>query len=170
LEVSAIHRSLEGGTPRSIIEVGAGYGRSAYALLSSYPDARYTVVDIEPALSISRWYLSRLFPPERLAFLTPSEADSLPAASFDLAVSISSLQEMTPAQVARYIRLFDRVASGGTVFLKQWREWRNPEDGVVMRFTDYPLPASWQLRRRERPAVQTTFVQAAWRLARDRMA
>jgi putative sugar O-methyltransferase len=164
LEARGIERALEGRTPSRIVEVGGGYGRTAYALLSRYPDATYTIIDIEPARTISAWYLSQLFPPERLRFLSPEEALELPDGSFDLALSISSLQEMTPEQVADYLALFDRTTSGGTVFLKQWVTWRNPDDEVELRFADYPFPTRWQRTLHETAPVQTRFVQAGWRI------
>jgi putative sugar O-methyltransferase len=162
LEANAIARALSGRRPQSILEVGAGYGRTAYVLLNVFPDSHYTIVDIEPALSISRWYLSSLFPADRLRFLSPAELGSLPASAFDLAVSISSLQEMLPAQVAAYLSLFDRLGSPGTVYLKQWRRWHNPEDDVTLTFADYPIPERWKLIFRDRAPVQTNFDEAAW--------
>ena len=162
LEVAAIGRALAGRTPKSILEVGAGYGRTAYALLSLFPEATYTIVDIEPAISISRWYLSSLFGPERLRFLGPEEARKLPKGSIDLALTISSLQEMTPAQVATYLEMFDRTAEGGAIYLKQWRKWRNPVDKVELTFDQYPIPERWALQFKERAPVQTNFAQAAW--------
>ena len=62
LEVASVRELLAGRSPRHVIEIGAGYGRTAHAILSIYPEASYTVVDIEPALQISRWYLTSLFP------------------------------------------------------------------------------------------------------------
>lgn len=162
LEVEAMSRALSGQSPRSILEIGAGYGRTAYVLLHLLPTATCTVVDIEPALDIARWYLSQLFPAERLRFLTPGEALELPPASVDLAYSISSLQEMTPEQVEGYLKMFDRLASGGSVYLKQWAEWWNPDDRVTLRFDDYPVPARWELAFKESAPVQTSFRQAAW--------
>lgn len=164
LEAAAIARALDGRLPASIVEIGAGYGRTAYSLLSSHPQASYTIIDIEPALTISRWYLSQLFEPGRLRFLSPQEAQELPRGSFDLGVSISSPQEMTPEQVATYLRLLDRTTAGGTVFLKQWQTWRNPDDEVQLRFADYPFPPRWERVLHEIAPVQTRFVQAAWRL------
>jgi putative sugar O-methyltransferase len=164
LEADAIHRALGGTAPKRIVEVGGGYGRTAYALLSRYPEATYTIIDIQPARTISQWYLSQLFAPERLRFLSPEEALERPEGSFDLALSISSLQEMTPEQVADYLQLFDRTTGGGTVFLKQWVTWRNPDDEVELRFDDYPFPARWQKTLYETAPVQTRFVQAGWRV------
>jgi hypothetical protein len=75
LELAAMMPALEG--PRSSLEVGAGYGRNAYALLSLYPKASYTIVDIEPALSISRWYPTQLFEAARLQFLAPEDTSAV---------------------------------------------------------------------------------------------
>jgi len=162
IETRAIERALAGRSPADIVEIGGGYGRTAYALLSRYPDARYTIIDIEPARTISQRYLSELFPAERLRFLSPEQAGSLPDEAFDLGVSISSLQEMTPEQVVGYLRLLDRTVSG-TVFLKQWETWHNPDDDVELRFADYPVADAWQQLLYETAPVQTRFVQAAWR-------
>lgn len=164
LEAAAIARALDGRAPTSVVEVGAGYGRTAHWLLSLHPQATYTIVDIEPARTISQWYLSQLFEPDRLRFLSPQEAEQLPRGSFDLGVSISSLQEMTPDQVESYLRLLDRTIAAGTVFLKQWETWRNPDDQLELRFADYPFPQRWRRVLDETAPVQTRFVQAAWRV------
>lgn len=162
LEATAIGRALAGRRPRSILEIGAGYGRTAYALLHAFPEATYTVVDIEPALSISRWYLTQLFPPELLRFRAPSEARRLGTSSADLVVAISSLHEMTPAQISDYLQLVDRVGTGGRVYLKQWERWKNPADGVTVEFERYPVPRRWRRIFDEPAPVQTNFRQAAW--------
>ena len=164
LEVATIVRVLGGQVPTSIVEIGAGYGRSAYVLLKLFPSATYTIVDIEPALSVARWYLTQLFPEERLRFLMPSQSDRLPATSFDLGLSVSSLQEMTPEQVAGYVQLLDRVVSGGVVYLKQWKRWHNPVDELTLEFGNYPIPARWHELYNQSALVQTGFQEAAWRL------
>lgn len=164
LEVAAITRALKGHAPGHFLEVGAGYGRTAYALLNFYPKAKYTIIDIEPAIEISRWYLSRLFPPDRLRFVTPDEAPEIRQGSIDMALTISSLQEMTPEQVDFYLTMVDRVADGGGVYLKQWIRWHNPVDNVELAFDDYPIPKRWVPVFKERAPVQTNFVQAAWRI------
>jgi putative sugar O-methyltransferase len=161
LEVAAIRRALQGRTPTSILEVGAGYGRSAYALLGVFPKARYTIVDILPARSLSTWYLSTLYPDRDITFLAPEEATPARLGHVDLAISISSLQEMTPRQVAHYLDLFNQTVEG-TVFLKQWQRWTNHVDGVVLDMDDYPVPTRWNAQFNTAAPVQTAFVEAAW--------
>ena len=168
IEVDAMRRALAGTIPRSILEIGAGYGRTAYGLMHLYPRATYAIVDIPPAIEISEWYLSQLFPLERLRFVTPREAVEMPAGSVDLALSISSLHEMTREQVADYLGMLDRVAENGTVYLKQWISWKNPVDDIVLRFDDYPIPGRWEPLFRQRAPVQTDFAHAAWKVPGSR--
>lgn len=162
LEVAAIRRALGDRTPRSIVEIGAGYGRTAYVLMSLFPQASYTVIDIDPAAQLSRWYLSGLFPERQIQFLKPEEASQMETGSGDLSVSISSLQEMTRQQVEGYLAFIDRVSAGGIVYLKQWANWHNIDDDVIMSFDEYPVPASWRQLFKEYAPVQTRFTQAAW--------
>jgi hypothetical protein len=163
IELAAIDRSRV-LAPAHVLEVGAGYGRTAFALLSLFPDCTYTIVDIEPSLTIARWYLTQLFPADRITFLSPDQIDSIAPASTDLALSISSLSEMTPGTRDRYLLLFDRAVAGGLVYLKQWSQWQNPVDGLVVTFDDYSIPRRWVPLLRERAPVQTRFDQALWRV------
>lgn len=160
LEVASIREALGSRQPERIVEIGAGYGRTAFALLSAYPGASYTIVDIEPARSISEWYLQQLFPERDISCLTPEEFIA-GGVSYDLGLSISSLHEMTFAQLGEYLDLLDRRVDG-TVYLKQWTEWTNPDDGITSRFAEYPIPASWKRLFLRPCAVQTLFTEAAW--------
>jgi len=161
LEVAAIRRAVGGGEPESILEIGAGYGRTAYGLLGVFPATRYTVIDIEPALSLARWYLTTLFPGRELTFLTPGEATPERLGRVDLALSISSLQEMTRDQIDGYLKLIDTVTDG-VVFLKQWRRRTNWSDRITWRFSELVIPKRWKEKFREASPVQTDFEQAAW--------
>ena len=160
LEVDAMRRGGATG-PTSIVEIGAGYGRTAYALLALHPKATYTIVDIEPALSISRWYLSQLVDPARVSFVDAGDIGTVRDRRFDLGVSISSLQEMTPDQVGEYLELLDCIVDGH-VYLKQWETWHNPIDDVDLVFDQYRIPSRWQRTLWERCPVQTRFMQGVW--------
>lgn len=164
LEVAAMRRALGSRPVTRVLEVGAGYGRTAHALLNLYPECVYTIVDIEPALSISKWYLTQLFPASRLRFIAADRANGGDIGRADLAVSISSLQEMTPRQIGDYLSLFDTTAAGGTIFLKQWTRWHNTADDVMATFEEYPIPRRWTRVLHEVAPVQTRFTQAAWRV------
>lgn len=162
LETEAILRALNGKVPQGIVEIWAGYGRTAYVLMKLFPEAQYTIIDIEPTLSISKWYLMHIFPNRKITFVNAETLDASTLPRSSLAVSISSLQEMTLEQIEKYITLIDRLAPGGTVYLKQWEQWYNPDDGIRVDFQNYPIPKTWRLLFRESAPVQTRFTQAAW--------
>lgn len=165
IEWAAIKRNAGQTSFRSCLEVGAGYGRFAYLFLSINPGAAYTIVDIEPALTVSRRYLTQLFPTADLRFVAPRNMNDLAGRFFDLGVSISSLQEMTLAQVDLYLQLFDRSVADGFVYLKQWSQWQNTVDGVLHEFEKFPFPKRWERLEFDRCPIQTKFMQGVWRLS-----
>ena len=165
----------------TVIELGGGYGRLGWLMLSIVPGLRYVAVDIPPALAVAQEYLTTLFPglpgyrfrrgrpdPDeirraRMAFLTPNQFDSLPPMGADAFVNISSLHEMRLDQVSRYLALVDQHTDG-VFYLKQWQQWTNPHDSVTIRQADYPIPLRWrQLYTRQHP-VQTHFFEAAYQV------
>jgi putative sugar O-methyltransferase len=184
LEFYAIEEAFPQGIPRNatVVELGAGYGRLGWLLLSVRPDVRYIVVDIPPALAIAQEYLTRLFPDlstvrfqrgirhldpamrdVRLAFLTPNQLDAMPSLQADLFINVSSLHEMRPDQIAHYLSVV-KQHTRGIFYMKQWQGWTNPRDGVTIREADYPIPVGWQ-KVYERPhPVQTHFFEAAYRV------
>jgi hypothetical protein len=167
LEVASVRELLAGRSPRHVIEIGAGYGRTAHAILSLYPEASYTVVDIEPALQISRWYLKALFPDREIAHIDAAAGvPDLPP--FDLAIAISSLHEMTHELVAAYLAALERAAlPDAAIYVKQWESWLNPDDQITMRMTDYRLPG-WHESFERRARVQRGFGEAGWLRSQER--
>lgn len=184
LELAAIEEALARRLAAGdrVVELGAGYGRLAWVILELTPGVRYVIVDIPPALAISQEYLGRLFPERRIfrfrhfdryekiaeeletadiAFLTPNQLDLMPSLAADVFVTISTLPEMRSDQVATFIDQIGRHTDG-VFYMKQWRDWANPIDGVTIGQGDYVLPASWRrLFERSHP-VQTDFFEAAF--------
>lgn len=165
LELGAVLDSLPealGPAPR-VLEIGGGYGRLAWATMTAVPGVRYVLVDIPPALALAQRYLTAAFPDRpafrfrpfedpaeieeelaasRIAFLTPDQLELIAPLQADVTMTVSSLHEMRPDQVRRYLELVDRHCRG-VFFTKQWQTWHNPVDGVVMRRTGYPYPEGW---------------------------
>lgn len=185
LETGAL---LQGGalTPhtRTVLELGAGYGRTAYAILHAAPHVRYVIADISPALELAQRYLTTLFPErpaflvqkfsgyeqiagafERstLAFLRPEQLALLPPGSVDLVLNISSFHEMRHAQINAYFDQIERLASG-YLYLKQWKESHNRFDGITVRDEDYPVRPSWQPVFWRECRIHTPMFEALLRL------
>ena len=79
----------------------------------------------------------------------------------DLFLNISSLHEMRLDQIQAYFDLIDRLVSG-FFYSKQWKVSRNPEDGIVVRMEDYPVPAHWRELYRRESKVQVHFFEALY--------
>lgn len=176
-------------TRGTILELGAGYGRNAFVILSLHPNIKYVVIDIPPALWIAERYLSSIFPEKRIfryrdfekfddiadeyehadiAFLLSSQISTLPLDSVDLVINISSLHEMRMDQVVHYIGRFDRILKpGGHMYIKQWKEAKVLFEGVTLVEADYPIPPSWTKVMSRTARVQTRFFEALYRKPGD---
>ena len=53
----------------NVAELGAGYGRIGSALMQTYKNIKYTIIDIPPALYVSQSYLANVFPEKKIFFL-----------------------------------------------------------------------------------------------------
>jgi putative sugar O-methyltransferase len=168
------------------LELGAGYGRVAYVVLSAAP-CRYVIVDIPPTLLVAKWYLSRVFPDRKvfgyrpferyedvkaeieaadIVFLTPNQYATLPDLSVDVSLSISSLHEMTTAQVAAYKALLQRTTRS-VLYIKQWESWRNPSDGTEFRRADYQMDPPWTLVLDSVDIANVEFFEQGWLRGED---
>ena len=185
LEYQVARTAIE-SAPRAILELGGGYGRSAFVWLS-LNKCKYIMVDIAPALWVAERYLSTVFKGRKvfywrrfidfadvrsefeasdLCFVTPDQLELLPAASIDLGINISSLHEMTIDKIAYYIDQFDRlIAPGGYFYLKAWKRSVLPVDEVVINRADYPIPANWRIAVERTPDFQPAFFETVFQKA-----
>jgi putative sugar O-methyltransferase len=183
LEISAMGTAL---TPGSVVlELGAGYGRDAYAMLATKTGIKYIIVDIPPALWVVETYLRNQFPDCRIfqyrefasfgeieqefrdsdiAFFLSTQIASLPNDLADLVINISSLHEMRPEQIAFYFSQFDRLLKdGGLFYFKQWKRADVLFENVVIRQEDYPIPPTWRCELSGEAPIQTRFFEARYR-------
>ncbi|MDX1403601.1 MAG: putative sugar O-methyltransferase [Woeseiaceae bacterium] len=185
LEYQAIlHPELDRREVRTILELGPGYGRTAFVFLTLQPHCRYVLVDIPPALYVAQRYLSAVFPDRRIfrfrsfddyaavrdelsqaeiVFLTPNQLEMLPDKSIDLFVNISSLHEMRLDQIRYYFGEIDRLARKYFYF-KQWKETVIPFENEKIVEADYPVRDSWRLVNRQQCKVQTYFFEALYEI------
>ncbi|EEP73342.1 hypothetical protein MCAG_03669 [Micromonospora sp. ATCC 39149] len=104
LEFFSRHVPLDGAT---VLEIGAGYGRTCHAVLSNHDVAAYHVVDLPNSLALARRYLGTVLTAEQLArvhFHGVGEVDGpLSELRYDLVINIDSFAEMTAETVRAYL-------------------------------------------------------------------
>lgn len=185
LEYKAIlHPKLDRRDVKTVLELGPGYGRTAYVFLELQPGCRYILVDIPPALYVAQRYLTAVFPDRRvfpfrpiasfdevreeyedssIVFLTPNQLGLLPDQSIDLFINISSLHEMRMDQIRYYFTEIQRLTRRYFYF-KQWKETTVPFENETVREADYPIGQDWTLLNRQQCEVQHKFFEALYEL------
>ena len=167
------------------LDLGAGYGRLAYVMLSAGP-CRYIIVDSPANILLAKWYLPAVLPRLKvfgyrhftrfqdvwseihdadLIFLSPNQLALLPDGFVDVSISIASLHAMNPAQILRYMELIEAKTSSA-IYLKQWGKWRNPENGIEFCAADHQLQPPWRLVHDGADIIDQQFVEFGWHRGR----
>ena len=185
-ERNSILAAMEGNgdTRFTLAELGAGYGRLGYLMLKTTA-CRYFVFDIPPALYLSQWYLTTLFPERRafrfrhfdtfeeieselsgadIGFLTPNQLAKFPPGYFDVFATISSVHEMRRDQISHYMTLMGRTTKSA-IYLKQQKNYVNPIDNLMIGKNDYPLPIGWSPWRERFDLINPGFFERVYRRA-----
>ncbi len=163
LEFASIREGCDPDSVTSVLEIGAGSGRTAHVLMQLMPKAKYMIVDIPPALYLSQTSLSEFFADRKvfrfrpftsfeevreefeaadIAFLMPDQLKLLPDRSVDLFLAIDCLHEMARDHIGFYFDAVDRLAK--RFFFKCWREAKVPFDKIQYTQKDYPVQAHWR--------------------------
>lgn len=171
--------------PITIMELGGGYGRTAYVFLTLNQNMRYILVDIPPSLWICQKYLSSIFTSKAifqfrhfesyeeirdeyeqsdLIFMTPNQLELIPTKSVDLFINISSLHEMRLNQVSYYLKEIDRL-SKGFFYFKQWKKSVIPFENTVISESYYPIPEGWTEVFRRNCLYPPLFFEALYRIS-----
>lgn len=168
---------------KTIIEIGGGYGRTAYVFLRMLPEVGYLMVDIPPALYIAERYLAGQFPDRKifpyrpftnfadvaaefkesnLAFIMPDQLALLPDNMTDLFLAIDCLHEMRPEQIQNYFTMIDRLSS--YLYQKCWKKTMIPYDNITLTQDDYPFLPNWRNLFLRDCLVQSTYFEALFKI------
>lgn len=93
-------------TIRSVIEIGAGFGRTCHAIVSLGRSLEsYTIVDLPSMLNLSRAVLAKAVPEHagKIRFVDATDVVAWRQLKADLAININSFQEMPDATIGSYM-------------------------------------------------------------------
>ena len=168
---------------QTVLEIGAGYGRTAYVISRLNSNLRYIIVDIPPALYVSQRYLSEIFSDKKIfafrdfdnfsevedefynsqiIFLMPSQLKNIPDKTVDLFLAIDCLHEMRPEVIEFYFNTIDRIAK--RFYFTCWKTAFIPHENITLEEKNYPIRSRWTRvfwRMRE---VHTDFFEAFFTL------
>jgi hypothetical protein len=106
-EIDFVNQHIDFNKIGSVVEIGGGYGRTAYGILMKYPHIQYKIVDIEPALTIAHYHLNKSLSNCNVEFIKPSECENIE--DVDLWLSISTMAELDYNQVMWYVENISRT-------------------------------------------------------------
>lgn len=118
-EYTFLNCSMDLNSLNQVIEIGAGFGRTAQALIKLVKNiSKYIIIDIPEVLSLSSSYLKKVLSKEEYQKLTFVNAYSLDEdfcgyESTDLVINIDSFQEMPQETIMYY---FDRLINTSRFF------------------------------------------------------
>ena len=138
-EIGRAARRLEHqGAPR-VLDLGAGTGSTAKALLDARPDAQLVLVDENPGmLAVAR----DLLPPASVERVVIADlSDPLPEGPFDLVVSVLAIHHLDGAEKrALFAAVNERLRSGGRFAMADVILPEDPADAVVPLSPGYDKP------------------------------
>lgn len=118
-EYSFLNKNLSFCNIANVVEIGAGFGRTAQALIKLVESIeKYTIVDIPEVLSLSHGYLKKVLTRDEFEKVDFINALTLSSVSHDfglvdLVVNIDSFQEMPKETVGCY---FQRIVKNASFF------------------------------------------------------
>ena len=150
LGLALLKKHLGADVPRTVLEIGGGFGSLCEILSASGIDGlRYIDIDIPPTSYVAQYYLTKVLGEDQVATYAATRdqqvlyIDSLPIASVlcawqierlrgevDLFVNFISFQEMEPPVVANYLKHVSRLGS-------RWILLRNMREGKRQRTDTY---------------------------------
>ena len=153
--------------PLKILELGAGYGRTANMILSLEPQAKYVISDLPPSLYFSLKNLREFFKDRKIKicvvvnsqkemmealdnndilFVLPHQLNLFNKKVFDISISIGNLCEMEKSQIKNYMKIFENISK--FLYFKVWEVSGLPYSFYqyysVHKKKDYEIKENWK--------------------------
>ena len=164
--------------PLKILELGAGYGRTANVILSLKPNTKYVIADLAPSVYFSKKTLSdtfkdkkiksgfeitnqkemiKMFNENDILFIFPHQLKFFEKKTFNISLSIGNLCEMERKQIKNYMKIYENISN--FLYFKVWEISGLPysfnQYYSVHNKKDYEIKDSWIEHFKERCVMPT---------------
>jgi len=169
----------------NILELGAGYGRTANMVMSLSEDVKYVIADLPPAIYFSKKNLKNSFPNKKISsafeinskkemmnaftnndilFIFPHQINLFENKTFDISVSIGCLNEMEKKQIKNYMQSFENLSN--FLYIKAWENSGLPYSFYkyhsVHKKSDYSIKENWKEHFKNRCAVPSNVFELGY--------
>ena len=176
---------------KSILEIGAGSGRTSQAIMTFNQNLRYIICDIPPAIFISYTRLKKTFPDKKIKFLFnyknekslmdeinnndisfifPHQMKDIQNKSIDLTLAIDCIHEMDKKTIKYYFHQINKFSN--LFYFSVWKKTIVLHSGIFAKNSnrldyysnDYPIPDNWKKTFEEDLIFPSNFISAGFKL------
>ena len=176
---------------KSILEIGAGSGRTSQAIMTFNQNLRYIICDIPPSIFISYTRLKKTFPDKKIKFLFnyknekslmneinnndisfifPHQMKDIQNKSIDLTFAINCIHEMDKKIIKKYFHQINKFSN--LFYFSVLKKTIVPFSGVFTKTSnqldyysnDYPIPDNWKKTFEEDLIFPSNFISAGFEL------
>ena len=176
---------------KSILEIGAGSGRTSQAIMTFNQNLRYIICDIPPAIFISYTRLKKTFPDKKIKFLFnyknekslmdeinnndisfifPHQMKDIQNKSIDLTLAIDCIHEMDKKTIKNYFHQINKFSN--LFYFSVWKKTIVPYSGTFTKTSnqldyysrDYSIPDNWKKTFEEDLIFPSNFISAGFEL------
>ena len=169
----------------NVLELGAGYGRTANSVLSLSENVKYVIADLPPAIYFAKKNLANIFPNKRIAsafeinskvemmkvfknndilFVFPHQINLFEKKSFDISLAIGCLMEMEKNQIINYMKNFENLSN--FLYIKAWENSGLPYSFYkyysVHKKSDYFIKESWKEHFKDRCILPSNIFELGY--------
>ena len=169
----------------NILEVGAGSGRTAKAILSIMDNVKYVIADIPPAINFCKDSLNKYFPNKKIStafeinnqedlmtefqkndilFIFPHQIKLFEKNTFDITLAIDCLHEMEKKIIKIYMSMFEDVST--FLYFKVWEysglNYSFYQYHSIHNKKDYAIKDHWKEHLKEKCLYPSNFFQLGY--------
>ena len=170
LDFDKIDRAFNLNNIKSILEIGAGSGRTSEAILSIKDNISYVICDIPPAIYISFKRMKSAYPDKAIeylvdiqnrdqlnkkikkndiSFIYPHQMELISKDAFDLTIAIDCFHEMDKKTIAHYFKNINNFSKN--FYFSIWGNSKGNYTKTLFKKTerlnyykgDYNIPKNW---------------------------
>ena len=191
LDYDKIKGSFDLEYTNTILEIGAGSGRTTEAINTLTKTQKYVVCDIPPAPYISYKRLKKAFPKKRItllfdcdtqeklekevsrnhiSFIFPHQISYFSRCFFDLTIAIDCIHEMDKSTIKYYFDNINLISNN--FYMTIWKTHEVPYSKTILTNTnrldfekgDYPIPNNWEQILKEDLVFPSNFLSLGYKI------
>ena len=191
LDYSNINNFSSFSDKKSILEIGAGSGRTSQAILTFNKDLKYTICDIPPALFISYKRLKNVFRDKKIgllyslnedelineinkydiSFIMPHQLNFFKNKNYDLTIAIDCIHEMDKETIKNYFYNINRFSK--LFYFSVWKQTSVPFSGIFRKYSnnldyfsnDYQIPKNWKKIYEKDLIFPSNFISSGYKIS-----